>query len=253
MQANYFKKAIVFDLDGTLTLSKTAIDDEISSLLCKLLEKKIVAIVSGGSYGQFKKQFLSGFKCKTALFKNLALFPTSGSSGYLYRDGNWQKVYEHVLSNSEKKSIKNAFSAAFLGIGYPRPLKIYGAIIEDRGAQITFSALGQKAPLQKKKEWNKKKDRRLEIKKELEKRLPDFEVRIGGLTSIDVGRKGINKAYAVEKVMDIFNLLPGEIVFVGDALYEGGNDFEVIRAGINTVPVSGPEETKHFIKTLLIL
>ena len=253
MQEEYFKKAIVFDLDGTLTQSKVVIDGEMSTLLCELLEKKIVAVVGGGSYSQFKKQFLSGFKCETALFKNLALFPTSGSSGYLYKDGLWEKIYDHALGAAEKSDIKKAFAAAFSSIGYRHPLKIYGEVIEDRGAQITFSALGQKAPLQKKKEWNKKKDRRFEIKKELENRLPNFEVRIGGLTSIDVGRKGIDKAYAVGKIMDVFNLSSNEIVFVGDALYEGGNDSEVIRTGVDTIPVLSPDETKHFIKTLLVL
>ena len=244
---------MIFDLDGTLTQSKTAIDDEMSSLLCRLLEKKIVAIVSGGSYSQFKKQFFPCFKCETALFKNLALFPTSGASGYLYRDGSWRKIYEHALNNDEKEDIKNAFGAAFRAIDYSQPQKTYGAVIEDRGSQITFSALGQEAPLQEKEEWNKKKDRRLEIKKELEKRLPDFKVRLGGLTSIDITRKNIDKAYAVGKVTDIFNLSTNEMVFAGDALYEGGNDSEVVRAGISAVPVSGPEETKHFIKTLLVL
>ena len=247
------KKAIIFDLDGTLTLSKTVIDDEMSSLLCKLLEKKIVAIVSGSSYDQFKKQFFHGFGCETALFKNLAIFPTSGSSGYLYRDGSWQKIYEQALSNSEKDDIKNAFSETFRAMGYSHPQKTYGAVIEDRGTQITFSALGQEAPLQEKKEWNKKKDRRSEIKKELEKRLPDFEIRLGGLTSIDVTRKNIDKAYAVGKIKDIFNLSLNDIIFVGDSLYKGGNDSDVIRAGISATPVSGPEETKRFIKMLLVL
>ena len=63
--------------------------------------------------------------------------------------------------------------------------------------------------------------------------------------------KGIDKGYAVEQILKTLHAAKDEIVFIGDALYEGGNDFPVLRTGIDTVEVSGPEEVKYFIRSLL--
>ncbi|PIQ80268.1 MAG: hypothetical protein COV79_01375 [Parcubacteria group bacterium CG11_big_fil_rev_8_21_14_0_20_41_14] len=108
-----------------------------------------------------------------------------------------------------------------------------------------------KAPLDKKQEWNSKQDTRREIKKALEMRFPEFEVRLGGLTSLDITKKGIDKAHGIEQIMEKLLVSKDDIVFLGDALYEGGNDAAVLRTGIDTIQVSGPEETKQLIRSLL--
>lgn len=246
------KKLIVFDLDNTLTQSKMAIGKDMAKLICALLSKKTVAVISGGSFLLLQKKFLSYLKCPKKLFNNLVLLPTSGSSFYKYKKGKWCLVYQHVLSQKDKKQIKAAFSKALIDINYKMPKKTYGSIIEDRKTQITFSALGQKAPLMKKREWNKRQDRRQEIKKALERYLPQFEIRIGGLTSIDITKKGIDKAYAVEQITKILKTSKNEIVFVGDAFFKGGGDYPVKRTGVETLETSGPEETKTFIRFLVL-
>lgn len=244
------KKILVFDLDGTLAQSKAALDKEMAQILYDLLSQKTVVIVSGCAYAQFEKQFFFSFKY-TKKLENLFLLPTSGSSFYHFRNREWQPMYQHLLTLEEKKGIKRAFKEVFREIGYQTPQKIYGQAIEDRGSQITFSALGQKAPLAKKREWHTIKDRRNEIREMLAHHLPQFEIRLGGLTSIDVTPKGIDKGYAVEQILKTLHAAKDEIVFIGDALYEGGNDFPVLRTGIDTVEVSGPEEVKYFIRSLL--
>ena len=83
-------KIFVFDLDGTLTKSKMNLDSEMSSLLCKLLEKKKVGIMGGGSYLQFKNQFLKHLKIHKNYFQNLLLFPLYGGSFYKYDNGKWK-------------------------------------------------------------------------------------------------------------------------------------------------------------------
>ena len=244
------KKIIVFDLDGTLAQSKEAIDKEMAKILYSLLDKKTVVVITGGAYAQFEKQFLPKLK-DIKLLKNLFLLPTSGSSFYQFKNKKWEAIYRHFLTKKQKDDIKDAFEKTFKNISYYHPPKVYGQVVEDRRSQITFSALGQKAPLEKKQEWNKTQDRRSEIKKMLEQYLPKFEIRLGGLTSIDVTKKGIDKAYGVDQIMKVFGANKDEIVFIGDALYEGGNDFAVVRTGIATVEVAGPEEAKYFIRSLL--
>ncbi len=246
-----YKKIIAFDLDGTLTESKSNLDKEMADLLCELMRYKRVAVMGGGNYGQFQQQFLRYLKCPKSRLKNLLLLPTSGAALYQSKKGKWVKVYQNIFSRVEKSKIFDAFNKAFKDIKYKKPKKTYGEIIEDRKSQITFSALGQKAPLNEKERWNKTNDVRPHLKMALEKYLPEFEVRLGGLTSIDVTKKGVDKAYGIGQLLKLFKLQKNEIVYIGDALYEGGNDEAVLRAGIETVGVDGPAETKNIIRQLL--
>ncbi len=248
------KKVILFDLDGTLTKSKSVPDKEMTSLFCRLLEKKFVAIIGGGSYPQFKNQFLKYLKCPDVLLKKLLILPLSGGSFYTYASHapkKWHLEYEHTLTEKEKEKVTGAFPKAFHEINYSTPSKIYGKTIEDRGSQITFSPLGQKAPLAKKEEWRAKSDIRPKLKVVLEKDLPEFEVRLGGLTSIDITKKGIDKAYGVNQVATFLSVSKKDMLYVGDALYKGGNDYVVKKTKIDTLQIKDEEETKQLIQFLL--
>lgn len=245
------KKVIVFDLDGTLAESKTPLDKEMASLLRELLRIKKVAVLGGGDYKQFQKQFLGALQCDEKEYKNLSVLPVSGGSFYRYEAGKWQEVYRCLLSDEEKLNIQSAFERAFRDIAYSPPPKIYGDIVEDRESQMTFSAVGQKAPLHEKEAWNKKNDIREDLARTLKSYLSDFEVRLGGLTSVDVTKKGIDKAYGIQKIMEHLALSKEDVGFVGDALYEGGNDSIVLRTGITAVPVADHEETKKILRTLI--
>ncbi len=241
------KKLFIFDLDGTLTPSKSPLEKDMARVLARLLESKRVAVIGGGSFEQFKKQFLPYLKMPSALFKNLFLFPTSGAAFFCYRRG-WRKVYENKLKTKEQNQILRALSTVFREINYQKPKKIYGDILENRKTQITFSALGQKAPLHLKELWNKKQDLRPLIMKRLKKHIPKFEIRRGGLTSIDVTRKGIDKAYGVRQIMKTLGAKKKDIVFFGDALYPGGNDYAVLKTGVKAIQVKNPKELIKLIK-----
>ena len=245
------KSLIVFDLDGTLTESKAALKPDMARTLAALLEQKKVAIIGGGSYEQFQNQFVGHFTCPPALFKNLFLFPTTSTSFYHYQQSGWKQVYRKVLKSAEKKKIMRAFADAFAATKYFPPKKLWGKAIEDRGSQITFSALGQKAPVKAKAAWNKKSDVRPALMKLMQKELPTFEVRRGGLTSIDVTHKGIDKAYGVRQIEKVLEVSIKDMVFIGDALYPGGNDAAAKKTGVQTIPVKGPKDTIRIIKKIL--
>lgn len=246
------KKLIIFDLDGTLAKSKATIDNEMASLLGNLLKHKLVAVIGGGAYTQFKNQFLSNLHLDENCLKDLFLFPTSGSSFYRCQKGSWIQIYEYKLSPQEQKKIIAALKDAFKEIGYTQPAKTWGEIIENRGTQITFSALGQEAPVAKKTEWNKTNNyKRKELMTALKKTIPEFEVRSGGLTSLDITKQGIDKAFGIQEIIKTLKVTKDDMIFVGDSLDEGGNDYPVKATGVETVKVSGPEDTKLFIRTLL--
>ena len=253
------KKIIIFDLDGTLTESKSNLDSEMSKLLCELLNHKKVAIIGGGKYEQFKNQFLKNFKCDAKKLKNLFLFPTNATAFYKFKNNKWRKIYEFELKRSEVQKIFEAFNETFKKFNYNHPEKTYGPVIENRGTQITFSALGQEVVsrlgnqgLKLKESWLKKnKKLREKMANYLQKLLPEFEIRIGGLTSIDITKKGIDKAFGVSQISKNLKTSIKDMVFVGDALFPGGNDYSAKKTGILCIQVKSPEETKKLIKEII--
>lgn len=256
------KDLIVFDLDGTLADSKSPLDNEMSDLLIKLLEKKKVAVISGGMFSQFEKQFLSNLPIGTNLLKNLFLLPTTGTRLYAWKDSGieknsstlsagWHEGYSQNISPEDRKNIIKNIEEVWTETGYELPEKIYGERIEDRESQITFSALGQAAPLELKKEWDKDKKKRQTIVGLLKDRIPHFDVSMGGLTSVDVTIKGVNKAYGIGKLKDFLNIPIENMLFIGDEVVPDGNDYSVKEAGVDSINVSGKEETKKIILDLI--
>src|SRR3989344_3073201 len=246
------KKLVVFDLDGTLTESKTDITSEMAELFCRLFEIRRVAVIGGGSYEQFKRQFLTKLKCSGKYFKNLFIFPTTSTVFYRYENRKWSLVYRQNLSTTEKKKIFSAFRKTFEELHYIKPKQIYGKLVEDRGTQVTFSALGQRAPLRLNEKWKKENTPlKLKIAKTLQRHLPSYEVRAAGFTSIDVTGKGIDKAYGIKQIKKHLGVSIKDMIFVGDALFPGGNDYAAKKTGVLCLSVSGPRETRKIIQFLL--
>jgi phosphomannomutase len=242
------KSLIVFDLDGTLAKSKSALDEQMAALLARLLGVVKVAIISGGDYPQFESQVLGNLPTDSNL-NNLILLPTSGTKFFQYRNG-WQKLYSDDLSDDEKKKIEDALERAVAESGF-QPKQSWGPRIEDRGTQITYSALGQEAPLEEKSKWDPDYAKRKQIKAILDKMLPEFSVRLGGTTSIDVTRPGIDKAYGIRKLRDVLGIPIAQMLFIGDALFPGGNDYPALEAGAESIAVRDPDETKAVVEAIV--
>ncbi|MDO8585031.1 MAG: HAD-IIB family hydrolase [bacterium] len=249
------KKLIIFDLDGTLAPSKSPMDADMSGLLSDLLRTRMVAVISGGSLAQFQKQFLGSLNAAPELLKNLYLFPTCGAAFYRYKEssGAWQCVYTEALTADEKVRAGSAFTKAFRDLNHKHPETLYGDVLEDRGTQVTFSALGQRAPLPLKAAWDPDSKKRLRIAEAVQKYIPDLEVRVGGTTSIDITRPGVDKAYGIKKMEEYLGVTKAEMLFVGDAIFPGGNDYPPKAMGVDCVPVENPDDTKGLIRTLLVV
>jgi len=242
------KKLVVFDLDGTLAESKADIDGEMASLLSQLLIVEKVAIISGGAWPQFDHQVLTHLPKGTHL-SELSILPTCGTKFFRF-DERWRPVYSEDLSAEQRKQIIDALHKAVDEAGL-KPEKLWGDQIEDRGSQITFSALGQQAPLDAKKDWDPNLEKRKKLQVALKKLLPEFAVNIGGSTSIDVTKPGIDKAYGIRKLKETLRIEIDEMIFVGDAIYPGGNDYPAKQAGVFSIKVRDPDETKRVIEAIL--
>lgn len=242
------KKLIVFDLDGTLAESKASLDAEMVTLLSALLGLVKVAVISGGDWPQFRKQLLSNLPHDEHL-KNLSLLPTCGTKYFRFA-GDWEKIYSEDFTAEEKKTIIRSLKQALETAGF-KVDKVWGEAIEDRGSQITFSALGQQAPIEEKKKWDPDFTKRKKIKALLDKKIPEFSVRLGGTTSVDVTKPGIDKAYGIRKLRDILGVAIGEMIFIGDALFPGGNDYPAKEAGVVSIQVRDPNETKRVVEAII--
>lgn len=253
------KKVIAFDLDGTLAESKSQLDDRMSALMSQLLDKFQVCVISGGKFEQFHKQLLSNLHANPAKLQRLHLMPTCGTRYYDYDPAkqDWRQIYAEDFTEAEKKKIIDALNKGFDDLGY-REAKIYGDDIEDRGSQVTFSVLGQDIVdvlgaegVRQKEAWDPDNKKKNELRDYIAKLIPEFEVRVGGVTSIDVTKLGIDKAYGMKKLTELLKINQEDILFIGDRLQEGGNDYPVKAMGIDSLEISHWREAAIAVEAII--
>ncbi len=245
-------KLICFDLDGTLAESKQRVSADTGELLAQLSRKIPVAVMSGAGFAQFEKQIFPALPAETNL-AHIYLFPNNAAQCFIYKQGQWHPQYDHSFSPQEKEHITQVLAEALAEVGLAQvPPQVWGERVEDRGAEIAFSPLGQDAPLEAKQEWNKKNNAtRKALHDTLNRLLPEFSNAMGGLTTIDITHKDINKAYGIKRLAELASVGINEMLYVGDALEEGGNDSVVIQTGIKTHQVFSPQETTTLIEEIL--
>jgi HAD superfamily hydrolase (TIGR01484 family) len=243
---------IAFDLDNTLADSKSQLSEQMADLLERLLRRFQVCVISGGKFQQFEKQLLDVLKSAPGELRQLHLMPTCGTQYYRFdlAAGVWQQVYAEDLSADEKARTIAALTKASDALGYNEP-RLWGARIEDRGSQITFSGLGQDAPIASKEAWDPDGEKKRKLRDDVAKLIPDLGVRVGGSTSIDVTKHGIDKAYGISKLIGMLAATKKDVLFVGDKLSEGGNDYPVKAMGVDCLPVSRWQDTALIVETIL--
>lgn len=244
-------RLVAFDLDDTLAPSKSAIDPRIGELLLALAERVEVAIISGGQLQQFRTQVVERLpEAAPQLLSRFHLMPTCGTQYYRLTPAGVETVYAHSLTDDEKQRALSAVreEAERLGLWEAEP---WGDILEDRGSQITFSALGQSAPLDAKMAWDPTGEKKNSLREAVAARIPDLEVRSGGSTSVDITHRGIDKAYGMGKLADATGIPLDDMLFVGDRLDPDGNDYPVLAMGVECHAVHGWEDTASFLERLI--
>lgn len=248
---------VAFDLDDTLAPSKSALDPRMLDAFASLLEVVPVAVISGGNFTQFEQQLLSQLSAREGLsLDDLHLMPTCGTRYYRWAHaadqgrGGWDLVYAEDLTDDEKARALASVEAEARAAGL-WAAETWGPILEDRGSQITFSALGQSAPVDAKKAWDPTGEKKDRLRALVQAELPDLEVRSGGSTSIDITRKGIDKAYGMQKLVELTGVALDEMLFVGDRLDPDGNDYPVKALGVECHAVEGWEDTEAFLLELV--
>lgn len=243
-------KLVAFDLDDTLAPSKSPLPARMDAALCSLLDHVDVCIISGGQMGQFTAQVLDNLHASDAQLARLHLMPTCGTRYYRYDNGAWVERYAHDLDPDLAARAVSSLErhARALGLWEENP---WGQIIENRGSQITFSALGQEAPLEAKRAWDPDGTKKAALRDAVAPDVPELDVRGGGSTSVDITTRGIDKAYGMGKLVEETGIAASEMLFVGDRLDPEGNDYPVKAAGYATRAVSGWEECVSVIEEIV--
>lgn len=244
-------RLIAFDLDDTLAPSKSAVDPRMLAVFTRLLQRTTVAVISGGNFEQFEMQLLCRLDmADEGALERLHLLPTCGTRYERREHGSWHTVYRENLSPEESAAALTALreEAERLGLW---ETSAWGEILEDRGSQVTFSALGQRAPVAAKHAWDPDGAKKNALRAAVAARLPQLEVRSGGSTSVDITRRGIDKAYGMRKLEEHTGIPLSEMLFVGDRLDPDGNDYPVKALGVACHAVTDWEDTADFLERLL--
>lgn len=251
------KKLVAFDLDGTLAPSKSRFDDRMVGLFDRLLGCMEVCVISGGKYELFQRQFLGLITNEKHLLSKLHIMPTSGTRYYRFSNGQWGKLYEENFTPSQKKKIIKALKEGLEESGFQAD-RTYGKTIEDRESQITLSVLGQDIVAELgddgvriKEEWDPDGRKKMAIRDLVAQKLPEFNVRAAGGTSIDVTLPGIDKAYGMNKLMEATGFSKQDILFIGDKIMPGGNDYAVYEMGIDCISVRNWQDTAYAIEGIV--
>ncbi len=244
-------RAAIFDLDDTLAESFQPPKPEMVVKLGDLLERIPIAIMTAAGFPRIRDQFIS-YLAHSPHISQFYIFPNSTAECYMYENGDWKIAYSLALSESDRETIRKAIHEGLAETGIIGERPEHAPEIIDRDAQIALATIGLKASYEEKSAWDPDQEKRKKLIAVLEKKIPQFEILMGGMTTIDITHKGVNKAYGVRWFSEKLGIPASEMLYVGDALYPGGNDQVVIATGIQTRTVSGPPETLKVLDELLL-
>ncbi|MGI9822609.1 HAD-IIB family hydrolase [Agromyces sp. Marseille-Q5079] len=243
-------RLVAFDLDDTLAPSKSRVEPEMADALSRLLDVTEVCVISGGHLGQFTAQVIDPLAELGADLERMHLLPTCGTRYLRFESGDWRQVYAEDLTDDEAARATRSIEVRSAELGFDDG-PTWGPRIEHRGSQVTFSALGQEAPVDVKQQWDPSGAKKSALRAAVQADLPDLEVRSGGSTSIDITRKGVDKAYGMRRLIEATGIEASSMLFVGDRLDPDGNDFPVIATGVPCVAVGGWRDTLGVIEGVI--
>ena len=237
------KKLIFADVDGCLCESRQRISLEMKKEVERITEKYTFACIGGNEPKQLYTQI-----CK---YLNVPIYVLGNSGTKISKwDGkNLEQIFSDDFSQEDKAKIKlevEALCSEFNLIPFiPKDDQIL-----DRDTQITLAILGSHAPLNIRRIYDSDKIKRKKFINWLRKKLPEFELVIGGTTSIDITKKERNKGWGIVNFCKTFNYNLKECLFFGDAIFPEENDYSVVGL-IDYIKIQNPKDTLEKFRELL--
>lgn len=243
-------KAALFDLDETLAESFKTPTRAMISRIHAVLRHMPFAIVTGRDFDWMKDDFLSQITDSPDA-ERFYVVAEGGAEGYAWKNGSWHKEYGMNLADAERPAIRHAILEAVAETGVLDGQTLYGEQFVDKHAMIAFAMIGRDVPAELKHTWDPGNTKRHQLAHAVAAKLPQYDVVMGGATTIDVTKKDINKAYGVRWLSEILRMPPEDMLYVGDALYPDGNDEPVIATGVQIIATTGPKETEIILDELI--
>lgn len=227
-------------MDGTLTPARQPMQKDFSFRFLPWLKTNLAYIAAGSNYEKLTEQLppdiVSSF---SGIFSSM---------GNVYHQKG-QEVYKNEIK-LDKEMLKSLErfrkSTTYEG-------KLYSNYMELRPGMLNFSILGRNCPFSEREkyhEWDNIHHEREKIAKYMNDNFKDYDFSLGGKISIDIVPRGFGKeqiAHVIRK-----NHPNDKIIFIGDRVVEGGNDYtlaQALRAMENTevIAVENPEDVLKYL------
>lgn len=199
----------LFDVDGTLTVSRTLIDPEFKKFFLNFIDNNEVCIVTGSDYAKTLEQL-----GKEIMHSIKRSYQCSGNSvwekGIEVDYNNWK------LGNEERDFLLDKlFKSKF-------PIRT-GTHLDDRPGLVNFSVLGRGATPEQRAEyvtWDKEHNERERIAGLFNNRYghKGIKAQVAGETGLDIVQDGCDKGQVLNDFDDC------NVIFFGDMMQPGGND-----------------------------
>ena len=224
-------KHLFFDLDDTLTLSRSAIDGDMKELLSSL--GKDLVVISGAQSSQIRTQIGD---VSTIVM---------GQNGNEAIDVSGDILWREPISEEDEQVIRKHIDAlkSFLAI---RPRR-EDDLVEHRGAQISYSIIGHNEDVTIKKSFDPDRSKRRSLLMAVPFTSRTIEVKLGGTTCFDYFLKGRHKGFNISKLIAHKGWNANDCLYFGDALVPGGND-ETVVGVIETISVDNHRHTYKILK-----
>ena len=211
---------VAFDLDGTLTQHKTALEPFNRAVLDALSRRYGLLMVGAGS-------------CRR-IFRQMDGYPIDiiGNYGMQYavydREQGQLRMKEDAAVPIDKESVAARVERLREQTGCTQ-FAGDGVEFHQSGA-FTFPLLGTKARQEDKLSFDPDRRKRQEIYPLVAQAFPEYNVFVGGSSSFDAAPKPFDKLYALSRLCRERGLPHSSVVFVGDDYGQGGNDESVYRS-----------------------
>jgi phosphomannomutase len=239
------KKVIIADVDDTICESCQVIWPEMAAEIDRLVRNGFTfAFISGTKSDDLKKMVSVGLK------ETHHILGTTGTNYMLICGEDSDIVYNLSFTNEEKEEINLAFEK-LINYYNIQSMTTKEDQLQDRDSQITLSAIGRHAPSDMKRNYDSDGKIRMMWVGYLRNFLSEdkYAVKVAGTTSIDVTRKGFDKESGIRKFAEHHSFDINSILFFGDKIYPGGNDFPATRI-VDCISVKSPHDTLDILKKL---
>ena len=239
------KNIIIADVDDTICNSCQQISQPMANQINHMIQHGYQFAFISGTKNIDLQQMLS-----SRITQPHHLLGTTGTQYVHIQHNQPTVIYTHTFTQKEKHEITTALNHLITHYNIQSHTTKEDQL-QDRESQITLSAIGRHAPSEIKAQYDPNGKKRLEWITFLTQQLDEtkYDIKIGGTTSLDITRKGLNKEWGIRQFLNHNNYLVNQVLFFGDKLHPGGNDYPATRI-VDCIAVKNTQETLQKLKEM---